>query len=35
MPAIEAISNLYERGVANGDFRKGLDPVDIHMSISA
>jgi F0F1-type ATP synthase membrane subunit a len=35
VPAIEAISNLYKRGVANGDFRKGLDPVDIHASISA
>jgi AcrR family transcriptional regulator len=35
VPAIEAIGNLYKRGVANGDFRKGLDPVDIHASISA
>ena len=35
VPAIEAISNLYKRGVANGEFRKGLDPVDIHASISA
>jgi AcrR family transcriptional regulator len=35
VPAIEAISKLYKRGVANGDFRKGLDPVDIHASISA
>src|SRR4029453_1213314 len=35
VPAIEGIGNLYKRGVANGDFRKGLDPVDIHASISA
>jgi AcrR family transcriptional regulator len=35
VPAIEAIGNLYKRGVASGAFRKGLDPVDIHASISA
>ena len=35
MPAIEAIRKLYERGVAQGIFRAQLDPVDIHMSISA
>ena len=35
VPAIEAIRNLYERGVASGVFRPGLDPVDIHASISA
>ena len=35
VPAIEAIRNLYERGVASGLFRPGLDPVDIHASISA
>jgi len=33
--AIEAIRKLYARGVAEGVFRKGLDPVDIHASISA
>jgi AcrR family transcriptional regulator len=32
---IDAIARLYRRGVAAGVFRKGLDPVDIHMSISA
>jgi len=26
---------VYRRGVANGVFRPGLDPVDLHMSISA
>lgn len=35
VPAIAAISELYERGVASGVFRAGLDPVDIHASISA
>jgi len=35
VPAIAAIRNLYERGVKAGAFRKGLDPVDIHASISA
>ncbi|EGI75604.1 TetR/AcrR family transcriptional regulator [Hylemonella gracilis] len=35
VPAIAAIRNLYERGVKAGIFRKGLDPVDIHASISA
>ena len=32
---IDAIKQLYQRGVADGAFRKGLDPIDIHMSISA
>jgi AcrR family transcriptional regulator len=35
VPAIQAIRDLYERGVAQGVFRAGLDPVDIHASISA
>lgn len=35
VPAIESIRKLYERGVALGVFRAGLDPVDIHASISA
>jgi AcrR family transcriptional regulator len=35
VPVVEAIRNLYERGVASGVFRPGLDPVDIHASISA
>lgn len=33
--AIDAIRKLYERGVAEGVFRRGLDPVDIHWFISA
>jgi AcrR family transcriptional regulator len=35
VPAISSIQKLYERGVAHGVFRPGLDPVDIHASISA
>jgi AcrR family transcriptional regulator len=35
VPAIAAIRHLYERGVKAGVFRPGLDPVDIHASISA
>lgn len=33
--AILAVRDLYERGVAEGVFRPGLDPLDIHASISA
>jgi AcrR family transcriptional regulator len=33
--AIDSIRALYERGVAQGVFRPGLDPVDIHAAISA
>ena len=35
VPAIDAINKLYNRGVAKGVFRAGLDPIDIHASISA
>ncbi|MGH6639182.1 MAG: TetR/AcrR family transcriptional regulator [Polaromonas sp.] len=35
VPAIQAIRMLYDRGVASGVFRPGLDPIDIHASISA
>lgn len=35
VPAIEAIRLLYQRGVEEGVFRPGLDPIDIHASISA
>lgn len=35
VPAIAAIRQLYKRGVSAGVFRPGLDPVDIHASISA
>jgi AcrR family transcriptional regulator len=33
--AIEQISDVYERGVASGLFRPGLDPVLVHWQISA
>ena len=33
--AIDSIRALYERGVAQGVFRPGLAPVDIHAAISA
>ncbi len=32
---IHAVRELYRRGVRQGVFRDGLDPVDIHLSISA
>ena len=32
---IQSIGELYKRGVKEGVFRKGLDPIDIHASISA
>ncbi len=35
VPAIDAVSRVYARGLAGGLFRPGLDPVDIHASISA
>jgi AcrR family transcriptional regulator len=35
VPAIQSIRHLYERGVAQGIFRPGLEPLDIHASISA
>ncbi|HSW05467.1 TetR/AcrR family transcriptional regulator, partial [Aquabacterium sp.] len=35
VPAIDAVRAAYERGVKAGVFRKDIDPVDLHMSISA
>jgi AcrR family transcriptional regulator len=35
VPALQAIKNLYERGVRLGIFREGLAPIDIHATISA
>jgi AcrR family transcriptional regulator len=35
VPAIEGLRRVYERGVAAGVFRVGIDPIDLHMSISA
>ncbi len=33
--AIDAVRKLYERGVQQGVFRAGLDPVELHWQISA
>ena len=35
VPAILAVREVYQRGVDAGVFRAGIDPVDLHMSISA
>jgi AcrR family transcriptional regulator len=35
VPAIEAVRQVYERGVKAKVFRKDVDPIDLHMSISA
>jgi AcrR family transcriptional regulator len=35
VPAIDSVTRLYLRGVKSGVFRKGIDPLDIHASISA
>jgi AcrR family transcriptional regulator len=34
-PAIETLRALYERGVVKGVFRQGIDPLELHLSISA
>ena len=34
-PAINSVTSVYERGVAAGVFRSDVDPVDLHMSVSA
>lgn len=33
--AIDTIKSVYNRGVAKGMFRKGLDPIELHWQISA
>lgn len=35
VPAIDAVTRVYRRGVDAGVFRPKVDPVDLHMSISA
>jgi AcrR family transcriptional regulator len=35
VPAIDAVRHVYERGLEAGVFRRDIDPVDLHMSISA
>jgi AcrR family transcriptional regulator len=34
-PAISAVQQVYERGVKARAFRKDIDPIDLHMSISS
>jgi AcrR family transcriptional regulator len=35
LPAIDGLQRVYRRGLKAGVFRSGIDPVDLHMSISA
>jgi len=35
VPAIDAVQSVCQRGVREGVFRPDVDPVDLHMSISA
>lgn len=35
VPATERLRRLYQRGVEAGQFRPGLDPLDLHAAISA
>ncbi len=35
LSAIQMIADVYARGVLSGDFRSGVDPLDIHLTISA
>jgi AcrR family transcriptional regulator len=35
VPAIHAVRSIYERGCEQGLFRPGIDPLDIHATISA
>jgi AcrR family transcriptional regulator len=34
-PIIDTLARVIERGRASGDFRDGVDPVDVHMTIAA
>ena len=35
IPAIQSVRSLYERGRKSGVFREGVDPVELHWTISA
>lgn len=35
VPAIDAVGEIYDRGVREGVFRPGIDPVSLHMAIAA
>ncbi|GIF63044.1 TetR family transcriptional regulator [Asanoa ishikariensis] len=34
-PAVDVLRQILERGAAAGEFRDGVDPIDVHMLISA
>jgi AcrR family transcriptional regulator len=34
LPSIDVVRDIYRRGVAEGVFRAGLDPIDIHLTIN-
>jgi hypothetical protein len=34
-PAIERLRQIYSRGLAEGVFRDGIDPIELHWQISA
>ena len=35
LSAVEVIKGIYDRGVMDGSFRKGITPIDLHLTISA
>lgn len=35
VPILDAVNRVYVRGVETGVFRRGIEPIDIHMTISA
>jgi Tetracyclin repressor-like, C-terminal domain len=35
IPVVHAVQHVYERGVEQGVFRANLDPLDLHMTMSA
>ena len=35
VPAIDEVREIYDRGVQQGVFRPGIDPVSLHMAIAA
>jgi hypothetical protein len=35
VPAIDATKRILERGEKDGVFRRGIDPIELHMTISA
>jgi AcrR family transcriptional regulator len=35
LSAVDTVREIYQKGLSTGDFRDGLDPLDIHLTISA